>query len=64
VLKKIDIPGFEQEERKLVLGVWKAPSGMPAAKFHDKMQEYYEAAASLPALQKNLIKYLIVRLRT
>ncbi|KAJ7810387.1 hypothetical protein B0H14DRAFT_3880662 [Mycena olivaceomarginata] len=59
VLKKIDVPGFEQEERKLVLGVWKAPSGMPAEKFHDKMQEYYEAAASLHALQKNLIKYLI-----
>ena len=31
VLRKIDVPGFEeQNKRKLVLGVWKASSGVSA----------------------------------
>jgi hypothetical protein len=48
--------------RLLAVEIHRAPAGMSKEEFHAKMKALAAAVVALPAVQKNVIKYQIVRL--
>jgi len=59
IVSKIDSPSVEDAVH--IIGIYKVPRDLTAEEYGQKFNAFVENYVALPAIQKNLVKYELVR---